>query len=108
MVDSLFAPWRFDYVTSADRTTGDGCVFCRAFAAENDLPIPGTLELADRADAERAARELDFPCLLKPRTRTKEWDQNTRLKVFKIETPQKLTIFPCLDNERSINIEGRR
>lgn len=61
-----------------------------AFAAESDLPIPGTLELADRADAERAARELDFPCLLKPRTRTKEWDQNTRLKVFKVDTPERL------------------
>ncbi|UCC26327.1 MAG: hypothetical protein JSU98_04330 [Gemmatimonadales bacterium] len=60
-----------------------------AYAAEQRLPIPRTMELADRADAERAAREMDFPCLLKPRARTNEWDRNTRLKVFKVETPER-------------------
>jgi predicted ATP-grasp superfamily ATP-dependent carboligase len=61
-----------------------------AYAAEKRLPIPKTLELVDRRDAERAARELDFPCVLKPRTRTKDWDRNTRLKVFKVASPEEL------------------
>jgi predicted ATP-grasp superfamily ATP-dependent carboligase len=61
-----------------------------AYAAEKRLPIPKTLDLVDRHDAERAARELDFPCLLKPRTRTKDWDRNTRLKVFKVASPEAL------------------
>ena len=55
-----------------------------AFAAREGLPIPRTLELANREDAERAAQELEYPCLLKPRARTKEWDRNPRLKVFKV------------------------
>ncbi|MDX1645744.1 MAG: hypothetical protein R3304_01275 [Longimicrobiales bacterium] len=61
-----------------------------AYAAAEGLPIPRTLELADRTDAERAAREMEYPCLLKPRTRTKEWDRNTRLKVFKVSDAEEL------------------
>ncbi len=36
MVESLFAPWRFSYVTTADRVTNGDCVFCRAYASADD------------------------------------------------------------------------
>jgi len=42
------------------------------------------------AGAVRASRELDFPCVVKPRARTPEWDRNTRLKVFKVDSPDAL------------------
>jgi ATP adenylyltransferase len=35
-VETLFAPWRFEYVTAVDRRNHDECVFCRALAAEQD------------------------------------------------------------------------
>lgn len=61
-----------------------------AYAAGKGLPVPTTIELREREDAVRAAQELDFPCLLKPRARTPEWDRNTQAKVFKVESPQRL------------------
>lgn len=36
MVETLFAPWRFDYVTTVDDRDRDDCVFCRALASERD------------------------------------------------------------------------
>ena len=36
MVDTLFAPWRREYVTSADVRPRTECVFCRAFASQDD------------------------------------------------------------------------
>jgi len=67
----------------------DKDAFC-AYAAEKGLPIPRTLHIANRADAESAAREMEYPCLLKPRTRTEEWDRNTRLKVYKVTDAEEL------------------
>jgi ATP adenylyltransferase len=35
-VETLFAPWRFDYVTSVDQRDRQACVFCRALSSERD------------------------------------------------------------------------
>jgi len=35
-VETLFAPWRFEYVTTVDQRDRDACIFCRALTAERD------------------------------------------------------------------------
>jgi len=35
-VDTLFAPWRLEYVTSTDSRDRAGCVFCTAWASADD------------------------------------------------------------------------
>ena len=35
-METLFAPWRFEYVTAVDQRNHDECVFCRALASEHD------------------------------------------------------------------------
>jgi len=35
-VETLFAPWRFDYVTSVDQRDREACIFCRALSSERD------------------------------------------------------------------------
>jgi D-aspartate ligase len=58
------------------------------FAQENGFPIPRTVFLHSRADAERAARELTFPCMLKPPlSGTPEWEKNSRLKAYVLSDP---------------------
>ena len=61
-----------------------------ALATDRGLPVPRSLDLVDREDALRAAEQFDFPCVIKPRARTPQWDQNTKLKVFKVESPASL------------------
>ena len=56
------------------------------FAQEQGLAIPGTFFVHNRADAEEAARELSYPCILKPPMKTPTWEQNTKEKVFKIDS----------------------
>ena len=56
------------------------------FAQEQGLAIPGTFFLSNRADAVAAAEQLTFPCILKPPMKTPTWEQNTKEKVFKIES----------------------
>jgi predicted ATP-grasp superfamily ATP-dependent carboligase len=53
------------------------------YAQEEGFPIPRTFVLASRADAEQAARQLPFPCILKPPHRSQGWAQHTKLKAFK-------------------------
>jgi ATP adenylyltransferase len=36
VVKSLFAPWRFEYVTKVDQRDRSQCVFCRARTSEDD------------------------------------------------------------------------
>jgi ATP adenylyltransferase len=36
VVESLFAPWRFDYVTTVDQRNRDECIFCRARDSEDE------------------------------------------------------------------------
>lgn len=35
-MDTLFAPWRLEYVTSADSRNRHACVFCTAWSSEDD------------------------------------------------------------------------
>jgi predicted ATP-grasp superfamily ATP-dependent carboligase len=59
-----------------------------AFAEENDLPIPATRFLRERADAEAAAQALGFPAILKPPVRNVTWRRHTSAKVYKVESPE--------------------
>lgn len=54
------------------------------FALREQLPIPPTRLLHSPADAERAAKELAYPCVLKPALRSARWDQGSRLKGYKV------------------------
>lgn len=60
------------------------------YAQQAGLPVPGTFFLRSRADAEKAARELSFPCMLKPPVKTPTWEMNSRSKVYKVESPAEL------------------
>lgn len=59
-------------------------------AERTGLPIPRTFVLRSTQDAEHAATELEFPCLLKPSFRGIAWDEHTKRKVFKIESAEEL------------------
>jgi D-aspartate ligase len=54
------------------------------YAEQNGLPIPRTFFLKNRADAETAADQLTFPCIMKPPMKTPTWEKNTRVKVYKV------------------------
>ena len=55
------------------------------FAGEHDLAIPQTFLLRDQADADRAAKELTYPCVLKPPMKSARWLQHTKAKAYKVE-----------------------
>ena len=54
------------------------------YAQEKGLPIPKTFLLKNRNDAEIAANELNFPCIMKPPMKTPTWEKHTRAKVYKV------------------------
>lgn len=54
------------------------------YAQQEGLPIPKTFFMRTRSDAEAAAKELTFPCIMKPPMKTPTWEKNTKSKVFKI------------------------
>lgn len=65
-----------------------------AYANEHGFPIPQTRYLNSLADAEAAARELTFPCVLKPpMSATPEWEKNMKLKAYKLSNPDELREF---------------
>ncbi|MCP4036532.1 MAG: carboxylate--amine ligase [bacterium] len=59
-------------------------------AQRNDLSVPVTRVLRAREDAARAAEEIPFPCILKPSYRADIWNQNTKQKVFTVESREEL------------------
>jgi predicted ATP-grasp superfamily ATP-dependent carboligase len=59
-------------------------------AQEHDLPIPGTVIIEDRGDAERAAKELEFPVVLKPPMKSPTWQAQTKLKAFQVASAAEL------------------
>ena len=63
--------------------------FCE-FAQKEGLPIPRTFVLKTRVDAEAAAQEFDYPCILKPSIRNPNWLQQTSLKSFKVANADQL------------------
>ncbi|MGD8306775.1 MAG: carboxylate--amine ligase [Ignavibacteria bacterium] len=54
------------------------------FAKEKNLPVAKFLLLKNRTDALEAVDNLNFPCVLKPHMRSPKWEENTRLKAFKV------------------------
>lgn len=61
-----------------------------SYAQSAGLPIPETYFLYSRADAEEAARELPYPCALKPPYRPHEWTKHTKQKAFKVASAEEL------------------
>jgi predicted ATP-grasp superfamily ATP-dependent carboligase len=55
------------------------------YALQETLPIPKTFLLRHRAEAVRAAQELNFPCILKPPMKTALWEKHTTIKAYKID-----------------------
>jgi predicted ATP-grasp superfamily ATP-dependent carboligase len=56
------------------------------YALEENLPIPKTFLLRQRAEAVQAAKELTFPCILKPPMKTALWEKHTTIKAYKIDS----------------------
>jgi D-aspartate ligase len=54
------------------------------YAQREGLAIPKTFFLRNRSDAEAAANQLTFPCILKPPMKTPTWEKNTQAKVYKV------------------------
>lgn len=50
------------------------------YARDNGFPIPQTFFLRSERDAAAAADQLDYPCIIKPPFRLREWSQHTKLK----------------------------
>jgi predicted ATP-grasp superfamily ATP-dependent carboligase len=61
-----------------------------AHAEATGLPVPRTRLVRTRAEAERAANELSYPVVLKPRLKTVEWQRNTSAKAFKTSNADEL------------------
>lgn len=58
------------------------------YALQENLPIPKTFLLRQRAEAVRAAQELNFPCILKPPMKTAFWEKHTTSKAYKIDSAE--------------------
>jgi D-aspartate ligase len=65
------------------------------YADQAGLPIPKTFFLHNRADAQQAAAELSYPCILKPPMKNAEWEKNTNKKVFKLDSSEEF--LACYD-----------
>jgi len=60
------------------------------YAKEAGLPIPETMLLARREDAQKAADSLRFPLVVKPPLKTALWERRAREKAYKVETESQL------------------
>ena len=59
------------------------------FAQENGFPIPRTFFLRRQEDAQRAANELNYPCIIKPPiSATQAWEQNSKLKAYLVSNAE--------------------
>ena len=54
------------------------------YARKEGFPIPRTFILHNRSDAENTVQEIVFPCILKPSTRSYEWEHNSTYKAYKV------------------------
>lgn len=61
-----------------------------SFAQNEGFPIPRTILLNNRADAENATRELIFPCIVKPSIRSNQWENCSEFKAYKVFTADEL------------------
>jgi D-aspartate ligase len=60
------------------------------FAESIGLPVPATFLLHTRAEAEKAAVALSYPCMLKPTVRTPRWQSHSTVKVYRAESEDEL------------------
>ncbi|MBA2558857.1 MAG: carboxylate--amine ligase [Propionibacteriales bacterium] len=60
------------------------------YAAAAGLPFPQTEMLSSRADAERAAQRLNYPCVLKPALKSSTWLAQTSAKGFAVTDAREL------------------
>jgi len=63
------------------------------YAQKNGFPIPPTYLLRTRSEAEEAAANLDYPCVLKPSGRSSEWFAYTMFKVHMVSSAEELLDF---------------
>ena len=70
-------------------TLTDKLAFAR-HAEQHGIPFPRFRSLESSADARAAARELIFPCYLKPALKTTDWEEHTKIKTFVVHTPAEL------------------
>ena len=63
------------------------------FAVANGMLVPRTAIVQNKADADNASRDLNFPCIVKPNIKTPEWFAAIRSKVVIIRTVDEWTKF---------------
>ena len=54
------------------------------FATKNNLPIAKYFLIKTRIEAEKAIEKLNFPCIIKPPFKSPIWEENTKIKAYKI------------------------
>ncbi len=88
--EHLAGPYRF-VLPSLDVTTRlmDKVPFAE-HALEHGLPIPPTMILRSAADADRAARELPLPAVVKPGLKSPAWTAAMHVKAVLVRTPDEL------------------
>jgi predicted ATP-grasp superfamily ATP-dependent carboligase len=59
-------------------------------AQRNGLPIPETVIIESRDDAERAARTLSYPAVLKPPIKSATWQSYTATKAYQLRNGEEL------------------
>ncbi|HEV2797904.1 MAG TPA: hypothetical protein VGV65_09805 [Nocardioides sp.] len=60
------------------------------YALEAGLPIPHTVVLRSRGDAESAAGALPYPAVLKPAAKSATWLSHTSAKALRVSGPEEL------------------
>ncbi len=65
-----------------------------SYAQRHGLPIPKTFFIENAAELALAARQLNYPCVLKPRgSAARQWEAETIYKAFKVnDAPQLIAI----------------
>ena len=61
------------------------------YAESNGLPIPKTYTVQSRQDWDRLIDEGHFPCIVKPKYRSRAWVAARLPKVYRADTPDQLT-----------------
>jgi predicted ATP-grasp superfamily ATP-dependent carboligase len=64
-----------------------------AFATTHGFPVPETLALRSREDAELAAMSLPFPAILKPTLKTPEWRRRASAKGYRVGNSHELLVL---------------
>jgi len=60
------------------------------FAIANDLPIPRTILLHAQPDIESIAREIEYPCIVKPFQPTAAWRRTFDTRLFVVQSREEL------------------